>query len=132
MGGTVCIGWLTEIRPAGRFGKVGIVQKVGVKDGMEDYAAQIEREYETQAERLAINDMMRSDLTSPPYPEGLYGRAYVTGRSLSDAAGWHALCLLGRIRKGTDVPDVAAWARRLSLEGNAQPGRILGITHARV
>jgi hypothetical protein len=100
--------------------------------GMEDYAAQMEREYETQAERLAIDDMMRSDLTSPPYPEGLYGRAYVTGRSLSDAAGWHALCLLGRVRKGTDVPDVAGWARRLSLEGNAQPGRILGITHARV
>jgi hypothetical protein len=102
------------------------------RHGMEDYAAQIEREYETQAERLSLTEMMRADLTAPPYPEGLYGRAYVTGRSLADAVGWPALCLLGRTRNGTDIPDVAGWVRRLSSEGNEQPGRILGITLAKV
>jgi hypothetical protein len=98
------------------------------RHGSDAYAAQIEREYEAQAERLPLPAMQAADLSAPPYPEGLYGRAYVTGRALAEAVGWPPLCRLAHMRKGTDIPDVAGWLKGLPPAESEQAGAILGIT----
>jgi hypothetical protein len=53
---------------------------------------------------------------SGPCPEGLYGRAYVLGSSLTDCVGWERLKTLA-VTKGADGRmDLAGWLSSLSAE----------------
>jgi hypothetical protein len=98
------------------------------RHGMEEYAAQVEREYENQAQQLSVTEMRCADLTAPPYPTGLYGRAYVTGQHLVEAVGWPALCRLARLPERGGIPDLEKWREKLSLTEAERADTILGIT----
>ena len=84
------------------------------RSGADAYADQIEREYEAQAAQLSFDAFQNRDLSAPPYPPGLYGRAYITGRSLLEVVGWSALCRLARALDATGNPDLRCWQKNLA------------------
>ena len=79
------------------------------QSGGEEYAAQMEQEYFTLAAQCSFQEMVTADLSRPPYPVGLYGRAYQTGVEWERTHGWPALCSLPRCLTPANRPDVVAW-----------------------
>jgi hypothetical protein len=57
-----------------------------------------------------------SDVSSMPYPLGMYGMAFVTGEQLLREVGWSKLKPLARSFDARGKPDVAGWKRSLSDE----------------
>ena len=53
--------------------------------------------------------MLTTQLEAGRFPEGLYGRAWLTGRSLIDAVGWEHVRLLATSFDARGGPDVAEW-----------------------
>lgn len=98
------------------------------RSGFETYATQTETEYARQATLLEVKQMQDTDVTLPPYPAGLYGRAFETGRALQSVVGWPALCRLARCLNRTDVPDVSRWCATLSSRERIAVLAVLGIT----
>lgn len=66
-------------------------------------------------------------LGTPPYPTGLYGRAFVVGEELVAALGWDQLKSLALARGTGGEPGVDAWLTGLSGEEESLARRILGI-----
>lgn len=97
--------------------------------GFDAYAQTMDAEYTREAALLSVAVLQTAPVYSPPYPPGLYGRAYHTGRELETVVGWQRLCRLARCldRTGT-VPDVARWLRALPAEQGNKASAILGIT----
>ena len=84
--------------------------------GNPDYADTIARDYAEQSEALSFAAMREADLSAPPYPEGLYGRAFMTGLALQEAVGWNLLRRLGRSMDKRGEPDIFGWLSRLPAE----------------
>ena len=94
---------LTSVRLLRRFGE-------------DEYADKMVRLYEAQSEELSLHEMMNVDLTLPPYPPGLYGRAFMTGLALQEKTGWNLLRRLSRSLNKRGEPDVSSWLSRLPAE----------------
>lgn len=85
--------------------------------GAEEYAAATDARYRAEADGLPLSELLAVDpFASADYPPGYYGRAYVTGLDLIDAAGWPALCRLARRLNRASEPDVAGWLSSLPTE----------------
>ena len=80
--------------------------------GEHGYAQTVTDELSQEAERLPVGVMLTTPLQKGSL-DGLYGRAWVTGRELSAAVGWERLKPLARSFDETGRPDVAAWVRAL-------------------
>lgn len=93
--------------------------------GEHAYVETLERSLAAQAERLPLAAM----LTTPfgdEYPDGLYGRAWLTGRRLEAAAGWEELKPLAASFGEDGRPDVAAWVQSLRVKQRAAVEAVLG------
>jgi hypothetical protein len=88
------------------------------QSGANDYADQTEREYAAQAVLCSFEQMLSADLCRPPYPPGLYGRAFVTGMDWQERYGWTALCRLPEFRDPARLPDLPAWLSGTITERN--------------
>ena len=84
--------------------------------GNADYADEMARVYAAQAEKLSLSEMMNADLTLPPYPAGLYGRAFMTGLALQEIVSWNLLRRLSRSMDKRGEPDISGWLTRLPAE----------------
>jgi len=62
--------------------------------GEHDYARRESELLAREAERLSLDAMLTTQLEAGRFPEGLYGRAWLTGRSLIDAVGGEHVRLL--------------------------------------
>lgn len=97
--------------------------------GAQEYAEETARRYEAAAQELTLAEMTALDLwAAPSHPPGFYGRAFVTGAQLEQAAGGSALGRLARCLDSTGTPDISAWLSQLSANARADCERILGIT----
>lgn len=77
--------------------------------GYDNYATQMDTLYYLQAEQLSLEGMLTADVTVPPYPPGLYGRAYATGIALTNRIGWEALCRhVAPDKQGQAIPPHSA------------------------
>lgn len=95
--------------------------------GWNEYADRCDAEYTAQARALPLVRMRRLDLSPGRYPEGLYGRAYVTGKALRAAVGWKELCRLARTAPGEDGgPDLDRWLGSLLPSSQAGAELVLG------
>jgi hypothetical protein len=93
--------------------------------GQLDYAARTVDSLTAQAELLPLQDMLGTPL-APPYPPGLYGRAWVTGRLLDEAVGWERLKPLASSFDLAAQPDVVGWVRSLPRGDREKAGAVLG------
>ncbi len=93
--------------------------------GEHAYAARCAAELAADAERLDLAGMLRARLELA-YPEGLYGRAFLTGRALAEAVGWERLKPLATSFDRRGRPDVAAWARSFPSEERERIEAVLG------
>ncbi len=88
--------------------------------GAEEHAAATDARYRAEAAPFPLESLRAVDpFASADYPPGYYGRAYVTGLSLLDAAGWPALCRLARRLDRANEPDVEGWLASLPPEAGA-------------
>lgn len=92
--------------------------------GEHDYASRAADLLREQAELLTVDAM----LLTPGYPDGLYGRAWLTGRQLADAVGWERLKLLAGSFDENGKVDVAAWAGSIPTGDRARAEAVLGPT----
>ncbi len=84
------------------------------QSGLGDYAGRVARQYAREAESYPLASLLCTDPWSDAtYPPGYYGRAFVTGVALRDAAGYSALCRLARTLDRVGVPDALAWRESL-------------------
>ncbi|MDX1934693.1 MAG: hypothetical protein SFU56_19020 [Capsulimonadales bacterium] len=79
------------------------------QNGAEEYADQTERDYGQQAQQCSFRTLVTTDLIHGPFPPGLYGRAFRTGREWQERFGWQALCRLARTEGRNGAPDLAEW-----------------------
>jgi hypothetical protein len=85
--------------------------------GFGDYRKRQAAKLRAESQQLSITGMM--EVSAMPYPEGMYGRAFVTGERLRDEIGWSLLKPLARMFDSGGKPDVVAWKRSLSDEAQA-------------
>ena len=90
------------------------------------YARENEQILRVEAADLSLHEMLRTRL-QVPYPQGLWGRAYVTGLRLKSKVGWLRVKLLADHFGCDGTPDVRAWLKSLSPPKRRQAAyRILG------
>lgn len=92
--------------------------------GQHWYADRDESNAWEEAKLLSLDAMRTLDL-KPVYPEGLYGRAYVTGLELIDQIGWERLKLLGSMLDETGRHDIPAWLDALEPHEREAASRVL-------
>jgi hypothetical protein len=90
-----------------------------------EYADSIAQEYLKQSEKCSMGAMLHSNVTDPPYTEGIYGRAFVTGVLLQEAVGWHLLRRLARSLNKRGQVDISLWLQRLPAEVVAPALKVL-------
>lgn len=104
------------------------------ENGLEEYADQTEYEYRQQAESLPLEALIENDpwASGGQYPDGYYGRAYITGLALEEIMGWEALTRLAYFtsRGGRDS-GMNGWLSSLPRETRSRIERIMGITMER-
>jgi hypothetical protein len=93
--------------------------------GQHWYADRDESDAWEEAELLSLREIQELDLR-PPYPKGLYGRAYVTGLGLIDQIGWERLKLLGVILDEAGRHDIPTWLDALEPREREAVERVLG------
>lgn len=79
-----------------------------------------------EAARLMSREQMLNLDLRPPYPEGIYGQAFVTGCELIDQVGWERLKLLGTQMDESGRHDIAAWLKLLDERERESVGRVMG------
>ena len=82
--------------------------------GFGNYAGSQKERLRQESGLLSLPEMI--DVSSMPYPLGMYGRAFVTGEQLLREVGWENLKPLARSFDALGKPDVAGWKRSLSNE----------------
>ncbi len=70
--------------------------------------------------------MLTTPIGPSQYPEGLYGRAFVTGRALIDAIGWRSVKGLVHTVDAAGQPSVAAWLSTLDVPERRAAVEVLG------
>jgi hypothetical protein len=81
--------------------------------GLGEYAALTERGYAAEAAHRTLAELLGADLSSPPYPRGVYGRAYATGKALEAVVGRDGLCRLVACADRAGNPDLPQWINSL-------------------
>jgi len=94
-----------------------------------DYAARSVESLTEQAKLLPLHAMLVTPL-APPYPAGLYGRAWTTGRLLDEAVGWERLKLLASSFGLTGQPDFIGWLRSLPQRDGTKVQAVVGTPSA--
>jgi hypothetical protein len=94
--------------------------------GEHAYVEILERSLAVEAERFTLTDMLTMAFR-PVYPDGLYGRAWATGRELIAAIGWERLKLLAGSFDDQGRPDVGGWILLLAPREQAAVQDVLGI-----
>jgi len=94
--------------------------------GEDDYVASVEWRLTGEAESLPLERMLTTPIGPSQYPEGLYGRAFVTGRALIDAIGWRSLKGLVHTVDAAGQPSVAAWLSTLDVPERRAAVEVLG------
>jgi hypothetical protein len=87
------------------------------KAGMRDCARRQMKGLTRESRHLSVDEMMA--VNKMPYPNGMYGRAFVAGDTLRRQVGWPALKPLARIFDPRGKPDPASWKRSLTQEMQA-------------
>jgi hypothetical protein len=90
--------------------------------GLVDHAATCAKKLEAEAADLSLEQMRTVDQL--PYPEGLYGRAYVTAVDLHATVGDEALWRLVTVF-GDGTPDWQGWLATLGAEVRARAEKAL-------
>jgi hypothetical protein len=93
--------------------------------GEHDYVERTTASLAEEAERLTLEAMLTTSFREV-YPDGLYGRAWVTGRELISAVGWEALKPLARSFDESGAPSVFGWMRSLDEQAQEAVQAILG------
>ena len=94
--------------------------------GERDYVQRSIDQLVEEAELLSVGGMLVTPFAAGGYPPGLYGRAFVTGRELTDAVGWERVKLIADSFDGAGKVDVAAWVRSTPDDGRSKVEAILG------
>jgi hypothetical protein len=94
-----------------------------------DYARREMERLSGDADRLSLDEMLRASLAAG-YPEGLYGRAWVTGRQLIDAVGWESVKLVAKSAGEARVSRLEGWFSALPRESRPRAESILGLPSA--
>lgn len=97
--------------------------------GEHDYTRRAAANLAEEAEQLPFEAMLTTPL-AVPYPDGLYGRAWLTGRELTAAVGWERLKPLAASFDEHGAPDVGGWARSLDPFEQAAVETVLGAPSA--
>lgn len=90
------------------------------------YAAKAREMLSEEAQYLALPEMLTTRLDRGYYPDGLYGRAWVTGRQLISSVGWQQVKFLAASFNKRGKPDPAAWVSTLLPEEQALVEAVLG------
>jgi hypothetical protein len=93
--------------------------------GEHGYARTVMDELTAEAERLSVGAMLTTSLVDRSL-DGLYGRAWVTGRQLVDVVGWERLKPLAASFGPDGRPDVVGWVRSLADTNQAVVEVVLG------
>jgi hypothetical protein len=83
------------------------------------------RRLREQADAMSLDAMLVTPLTVP-YPPGLFGRAWLTGRELTSAVGWVSMKSLADCFGGDGKPDFAGWLHGFPDEPRRKLEAILG------
>jgi hypothetical protein len=94
--------------------------------GEHEYAARTRERLTREAELLPLVAMLTVTFRET-YPDGLYGRAWLTGSQLQAAVGWDRLKPLARCFDEQDRPDVVAWLGSLTSGAQASAASVLGL-----
>jgi hypothetical protein len=86
--------------------------------GEHEYAQRARDLLTEQAPLLSVEEMLATPLAQG-YPAGLYGRAWVTGRQLTEAVGWERVKQLASSFGADGKVDLLAWVR--SVPGAERP-----------
>jgi hypothetical protein len=95
--------------------------------GEHGYAEKVTATLTAEAARLPLARMLTTRLDEGYYPDGLYGRAWTTGRQLIAAVGWETVKLLAGSSDDTGKPDALLWIRSLSPQDQAEVEEVLGV-----
>jgi hypothetical protein len=90
-----------------------------------DYARREIERLRGDAGSMSLDTMLVHEL-AVPYPPGLYGRAWVTGRELTSAVGWVRMKQLACCFDAAGKPDVLGWTQSLPTGEQAKVQAILG------
>ena len=93
--------------------------------GEHDYVERTTASLEGEAERLTLEAMLTTPFRGI-YPDGLYGRAWLTGRELMSVVGWEALKPLARSFDADGAPSVVGWIRSLDEQAQEAVEAVLG------
>jgi hypothetical protein len=94
-----------------------------------DYAGREIERLRKDADSMPLEVMLVTAL-AVPYPPGLYGRAWVTGRELTAAVGWVRMRQLADSFDGGGKPDVVGWMRALPDAERARVEAVFGAPSA--
>ena len=93
--------------------------------GEHDYAQRVTDGLSQDADRVSLRAMLTTSF-SDLEGDGLYGRAWVTGRELTRAVGWERLKPLARSFNKEGRPDVVAWIGSLRPDEQTKVDEVLG------
>jgi hypothetical protein len=93
--------------------------------GEHDYVRRAKEALIEGATQLPLAAMLTTPL-AVPYTDGLYGRAWLTGRELQEAIGWGRLKPLATSFDDQGKPDVTAWIDSLARRERLQVEAVLG------
>ena len=93
--------------------------------GEHEYAQRVMGTLGREAEILTLEAMLTTPFRDR-VPDGLYGRAWLTGRHLRDAVGWEHLKPLVASFDANGRPDVAGWVRLLEAREQGAVEAVLG------
>jgi hypothetical protein len=93
--------------------------------GEVDYARRTMAELRNNANLTSLGTLLESPLPDVRL-QGLYGRAWVTGRHLTGIVGWVRMKALADCFDANGTPDIIAWIRSFEDEDQARLEVVLG------
>lgn len=97
--------------------------------GEHDYARRLMVSLSEEAEHLSLSVMLTTPLGAG-YPRGLYGRAWLSGRSLIEAVGWERLKPLADCFAADGSSDLLGWIRSLPEAEQSRVTAVLDLCRA--
>jgi hypothetical protein len=97
--------------------------------GEHEYARRVRDALSHEAERVSLDTMLTTSLADLD-GDGLYGRAWLTGRQLQEGVGWERLKFLASSFDKRGRPDVVGWLLSLPKAERAKVEALLGVPSA--